>query len=175
MHLIPMALTVGGGLLKARSQNSAGNQQRGALYGQAQETDATAAMQELRLRDAAGKTIGEQRAAQAGNGFAGDSGSALDALRESQVNMAVDVLQLRRDATLRAKAMREEGDQRRAEGRMGAVATLLGTAASAWQMKGDWASARQANGPRAVPGTMNAAIGGGMQRFKFEQSFGGGI
>ena len=64
---------------------------------------------------------------------------------------------------------------RRAEGRMGAVATLIGTAASAWQMKGDWAAARQTYGPRATPGGTRAAIGADMQRSRFNQSYGSGI
>lgn len=173
MHLIPLGLTVGGGLIKAAGQNAAGNQQRSALYGQAQEAEATGAAQELQLRQAAEKSIGSQRAAQAGNGFAGDSGSALDALRESQVNMAVDVLQLRRDATARARSMREEGDQRRKEGRRGAVATLIGTAASAWQMKGDWAAARQTSGARPTAAETRSAMGDSTARMAFNKSFGG--
>lgn len=173
MHLVPIALAVGGGLLKARSQAKAGSQQRDALYGQAQESDATAAAQELRLRDAAGKVIGQQRAAQASNGFAGDSGSALDALRESQVNSALDVIQLRRDASARARSLREEGNQRRAEGRMGAVATLLGTAASAFQMKGDWAAARQTYGARPSAAETRGAVGGASGRYASSNSSGG--
>lgn len=166
MHLVPLALTIGGGLIKAAGQSNAGTQSRNVLYQQASEAEKVGSAEELRIREAAGKVIGQQRAAQAGNGFAGDSGSALDALRESQINLALDVLQLRRDAAARARSLREEGDMRRTEGRMGAVATLFESAAAAWQMKGDWAAARQAFGPSQAF-TTRGAMGAGMSRYGY--------
>lgn len=141
---LPLAI-IGGGL-KAYGQNKAGNDTRNAAYGQAREAEMVGAEQELRLRAAASKTIGAQRAAQASNGFMGDSGSAAEALAESYTNMTLDVLQLRRDAATRAKSLRAQGDQARSQGRLGAVAAILGTASSVAGMKGDWAAAQASYG-----------------------------
>ncbi|MBX9643380.1 MAG: hypothetical protein K2W91_04670 [Novosphingobium sp.] len=169
MQFLPIALAAAAGGIKAYGQLKAGNATRKAAYGQARETEVVGAEQELRVRAAAAKTIGAQRAAQAGNGFRGDSGSALDALAESYTNMTLDVLQLRRDAAMRARSLRAEGDQARTQGRLGAVAAILGTASSVAGMKGDWAAAKATSGPSDGGGGGSGSGGGlvaysGMQR-----------
>ena len=140
MHLIPMALMVGGSLLKAHAANSAGNDQRKVAYGQALEEETASAAQELQIRESARKAIGNQLAAQSSNGFQGGTGSALDALNESQTNMVLDTMRVRRDAASRAASLRTQGDQARSAGRMSAVQSLIGGASSAFGQVSDWAA-----------------------------------
>ena len=137
-----MALTIGGKVFGGIAKNKAGKQNQKALYGQAREEEIAGAEQELRIRSAARKSIGEQLAAQASNGFMGGTGSALDALTESQVNAALDALTVRREVAGKARSLRAEGDQRRKEGKNGLIEGLLGAASSAASMGSDWASAR---------------------------------
>ena len=142
MQFIPMALMIGGSLLKAHSANKAGNSARRQTYGQALEEEAAGAAQELRIREVSRKAIGEQIASQSSNGFLGGTGSALDALAESHTNAVLDAMQVRREAAQRAKALRTQGDQARSSGRMSAVESLLGGAAAAFGAKSDWAAVR---------------------------------
>ena len=146
MAQLALPLMIAGAGLKAYGSLKAGNQAKKTLYGEAQSTEAVAAANELDLRHAALKQIGDQRAAQGANGFTADSGSAVDALHESYVNMAMDVLNLRRDAAGKARALRAEGDMRQSQGRMGAVAALIGAASSAAGAGSDWAAARAGGG-----------------------------
>lgn len=142
MHAVPLALTIGGGLLKAAGQARAGSANRELAYGQAREEEAAGAARELRIRAEARKAIGEQVAAQASNGFLGDTGSPLEALAESQVNAVLDAMTVRREAAMRARSLRAEGNQARAMGRMGAIETLIGTGAQGLGIGSDWAAAR---------------------------------
>ena len=142
MQAIPIALSIGGSLLKANSANKAGNANRAIAYGQAREEEAVGAARELRIREAARKAIGDQVAAQASNGFQGGTGSALDALAESQTNAVLDAMTVRREAAGRARSLRAEGDQARSAGRMSAVESLIGGAGAALGMKSDWAAVR---------------------------------
>ena len=142
MQALPMILQVGGQALSAYSQLRAGNEARKSAYGAAHEEEAAAAAQELRIRESARKAIGEQVAAQFSNGFLGGTGSALDALAESQINATMDALQVRRDAMAKARALRAEGDQRSAAGKFGAAEAILGAASSVIGMKSDWAAVK---------------------------------
>lgn len=154
-----MALTIGGKMFGGIAKNKAGKQNQKALYGQAREEEIAGAEQELRIRSAARKSIGEQLAAQASNGFQGGTGSALDALTESQVNAALDALTVRRDVAGKARSLRAEGDQRRKEGKNGLIEGLLGAASSAASMGSDWASARA--GSSSGGGGSGGSSGGG--------------
>lgn len=143
MQALPMVLAAGGKLVQGVGALKAGNANRRALYGQAREVESTAAAQELRIRDTARKAIGEQVAAQFGNGMLGGTGSALDALAESQVNAMLDVLQVRRESTAKAMSLRAQGDQARTEGRFALASSILGAASSAAGMGDDWAQAKR--------------------------------
>lgn len=152
-HLIPMALMVGGTLLKAHAANKAGNQQKRTLDAQALEEETAGAAQEIQIREAARKAIGAQAAAGSSNGFRGDTGSALDALGESQTNAVLDAMRVRREAAGKARSYREQGSQARSAGRMSAVDSLIGGAGSVIGMKSDWAAVQA---PYAA-GASNAA------------------
>jgi hypothetical protein len=70
----------------------AGKFNRATANTEAIEIERYGAQEELRVRDAARQAIGNQVAAQGANGFQQGTGSALDALQESQVNAALDAL-----------------------------------------------------------------------------------
>lgn len=142
MQAIPMALAVIGGGMKAYGQVRAGNENKKQAYGQAREEEAAGAERELRIRAAASKAIGEQAAAQSANGFMGGTGSALDALAESQINAVLDAMTVRREAAGRARALRAGGDQAQRMGRMSAIETMIGTAGQVWGIKSDWAAVK---------------------------------
>lgn len=150
MEKLAGPLAIGGKLIQGFGGLQAGNAARKAAYAQAREAENVGAAQELRVRENARKAIGQQVAAQFSNGMLGGTGSALDALMESQVNAALDAMQVRRDAAGRAAAMRAEGDNARAEGRWGLAGALLGAANAAVGMKDDWAAARR--GVTPMPG-----------------------
>ena len=95
-----------------------------------------------RIRDAARMAMGEQVAAQGSNGFQQGTGSALDALAQSQVNAAFDALTVRQTAAARARARRIEGDIAYAAGSNALTQGMIGAASSVYEMKQDWASAR---------------------------------
>lgn len=157
MHILPMALMAAGKIVQGVGQLKAGNAAKNAAFAQAQEAENAGAAQELRIRDSARKAIGEQLASQFGNGMMGGSGSALDALTESQVNAAMDALQVRRDVAMRAASLRASGKQAQSEGRWGMAGSLLGAASSALGMKEDWAQARSGS---SASGSTGSSTGG---------------
>lgn len=120
----------------------AGNKNRKLAYRQAREEEITGVAERSLQREQARKAIGAQLASQYSGGMLGGTGSALDAIRESQVNAALDAMTLRRDRTLRAQSIREGGDQARTAGRFAAVNGLLGAGASVINKNTDWAQAR---------------------------------
>ncbi|PNU05805.1 hypothetical protein [Novosphingobium guangzhouense] len=134
---------VAGNVIKGVGGFVASRQQSKALKRQAREEENAGAAQSLRIRDQARKAIGQQLAAQSSNGFMGGTGSALDALTESQVNGALDAMTVIRDAGTKAQALRYEAKMRRTEGNFALASGLVGAASSVSGMKDDWAQARQ--------------------------------
>lgn len=133
-------LSAGGSILKGVAANKAGKQNRRAAYAQAREEERTGEAQALRIRDEARRAMGEQIAGQFANGFMGGTGSALDALSESQINATVDMLEVRRQAQAKAQSLRAEGDQARQQGRFALASGILGAASTAVS---DWADSRK--------------------------------
>ncbi|WP_324694604.1 hypothetical protein [Novosphingobium sp. RL4] len=121
----------------------ASRQQSKALKRQAREEENAGAAQSLRIREQARKVIGQQLAAQSSNGFMGGTGSALDALTESQVNAALDAMTVIRDAGTKAQSLRYEAKMKRTEGWFSLASGLLGSASSVSGMRDDWAQAGQ--------------------------------
>lgn len=146
MQAIPMILSAGAKIVSGIAANKAGQANKRALNDQALEEEAAAAAQELQIRETARKAIGQQAAAQASNGFAGDTGSALDALAESQINMLVDVMRVRRDAAGKARSLRAEGAMAAQQGKFGLIEGLLGAGSAAMGMSSDWAAAKSGTG-----------------------------
>lgn len=143
VQALPMVLAAAGPIVQGIGANAAGNHNRKVAYEQALEEERATNEEALLLRDEARRKIGEQLGAQWANGFTGDSGSALDAIRESQINAALDVMERRRQGAGRARSLREEGDQRRREGRFALASGILQGVGNAVSMGTDWAQARQ--------------------------------
>ncbi len=148
-----------GKLVQGVGNYAASRSQRKALRREARGEELFGAQQELRIRDAARAAIGEQIAAQFGNGLFGGSGSALDSLAESQVNAALDRLTVRADASEKARALRKQGKQVATAGKFALAAGLLGAGSSIQQGQSDWADAR-----RGPSGGSPAPAGGGYRR-----------
>lgn len=106
---------------------------------EAVEIERAGAIEEGRVRDAARMAIGEQVAAQGANGFAQGTGSALDALTQSQVNATLDAMNVRQQAAQRARAARVSGRIALAQGNNALTAGMVGAAGNAV----DWASKRK--------------------------------
>lgn len=156
MGFVAGALAVGGALLKGASAWSAAKANARALEGQADEEQNAGAAQERDIRVQSRAAIGEQVAAQASNGFMGGTGSALDSLRESQINAALDVLRIRREASVKATTLRTQAKNVRRQGAFSAAGALIGAASSAIGMKADWAAAS------AGSSVQSGAYGGGI-------------
>lgn len=144
---LAMAANVAGSVVQGIGGYSAGKYNRDAAYNTAIEEENAGVAEEARIRAAARQAIGQQVTSQGENGFAQGTGSALDALAESQINAAFDALQVRQQAARRARAMRAQGDLEMAKGKNALMTSLLGGASKAL----DWASDKNA---------MNAGIGG---------------
>jgi hypothetical protein len=152
MQIAGAVLSAGASVLGGVAANKAGRQNRDALYGQALEEENAGNAQALRIKEQARKIIGDQVGAQAANGFTGDSGSALDALTESQINATLDTMQVRRDAMMKARSMRAEGDMRYQQGRYAMFGSFLSAGAKLAGAASDWASAQSGQSAAAGAG-----------------------
>lgn len=121
---------------------AAGNRNYKVAHAQALEEERTGAAEIQLNREQARAAIGTQLASQYADGMLGGTGSALDALRESQINAAIDAATIRRERTLKAQSLREQGKQARTEGRFALVSGLLGAGSNAYSASKDWAQAR---------------------------------
>lgn len=141
MGFLPIAAAAGS-LIKGVGGFMAGQAQKKAAYAQGHEELLAGADKERRVHDEARRAIGEQLASQWGNGLEGGTGTALDAVRESKINEALDVMTLNRDAFMRNRSLRKQGKAAEREGYFSLASGLLGAATSAKQMSNDWAQAR---------------------------------
>lgn len=144
---IPVALAVGSSVMKGVAGYEAGRKNRNNAYAQAREQENLGVATEARIRDGARMQMGDQIAAQFSNGFMGGSGSALDALTQSQINAAMDALNVRREAASKAASLRASGDMAMSEGRMALVGSLFDAGSSIVGMKSDWAAAKSGMTP----------------------------
>lgn len=115
------------------------------------EAERAGAAERVRILANARATMGEQVAAQGANGFQQGSGSALDALANSQVNAALDAMNVRAEAAGRARAARIQGDLAYSAGVNSMVGGMFGAASSAVSQQKDWASARRGSTPQPAP------------------------
>ncbi len=139
-------LAVAGSLVQGVGGLMAGESRRDAAYAQAQEERRAAAADIRQVREEARSAIGEQLASQVGNGLEGGSGTALDALRQSQIEAALDVMELRRQGIGRSRALEREGDLARREGRFALLSGVLGAGSKYLGQQSDWAQARDGAG-----------------------------
>jgi hypothetical protein len=135
-------LAAGGSLIKGVGGLMAGNAKKKADFRQARQERLATTAQENDLRADARRKIGEQLAGQFSNGFEGGSGTALDAIRESEINAVLDAMELRRQGVARSDAYKAEGRAAQREGRFALASGILGAASDVGSMASDWAQAR---------------------------------
>lgn len=136
-------LAAGGKLVQGVGGLLAGNKAKKRAFAQAREEELSANEEERESRISARRAIGSQLAAQWGNGLEGGTGSALDALRESQIEAALDAAEIRRQGTAKGASLRAEGKAAQAEGRFGMASAMLGAASGYGKDKSDWAQAHK--------------------------------
>lgn len=141
------AVQMAGNLVQGVAGYETGKFNRAMSETEAVEAERTGTVEEGRVRDAARMAIGAQLAAQGSNGFQMGTGSALDALQQSQINAALDGLTVRQNAAARARSARTEGKIAYAKGENDLVAAGFGAAAAAAQTRSDWASSRTGSTP----------------------------
>lgn len=146
MSFLPAALAIAGPLIKGAAGFAAGNRNSKRLLAQRDEEQRSAVADRNRTRDDIRSQIGVQLAAQVANGLEGGSGTALDALRQSQIEGALDVLEMRRQGDLRARSLEVAAKDARREGRMALVEGVIGAGSSFFKNKSDWAQERRADG-----------------------------
>lgn len=132
------AIQAAGNIVQGVAGYEAGKYNQAVANTEAIEQERAGAAEEARVREAARVAIGAQLAAQGSNGFAMGTGSAVDALMQSQVNAALDAMTVRRDAAARARSARTAGAIAKAQGDNALVAGMMGAAARVT----DWASSR---------------------------------
>lgn len=143
------AMQAAGNLIGGAASYENGKYNQGLAETEAVEAERAGTAEEARVREAARAQIGEQLAAQGANGFAMGTGSALDALQQSQINAALDAMQVRQEAAGRARAARVQGAIARAQGNNDLVKGMFGAASSAYRMKADWANPLNGRKPTA--------------------------
>jgi hypothetical protein len=149
MAFLP-ALAAGAAVVKGVGGLVSGIHNRKNFRRQARDQDFATNQQVLESGRDARKAIGTQLAAQWGNGLEGGSGSALDALRESELNAAADAAEIRRQGGARSASLRAQGKQALTGGIFDAAGGMLDAASSYGGMKSDWAQAgRDTSAPRS--------------------------
>lgn len=142
MGFLPAALAIAGPVMQGVGGLLAGQSNKKRAFAQAKEEMRASGEEEREVRAAARKQIGEQLAAQFSNGMMGGSGSAIDAIRESQLNAALDARELRRRGLSKSDALKSQGRAAMREGYFALAGGMLGAATGAMKQGSDWAQAR---------------------------------
>jgi DNA-binding helix-hairpin-helix protein with protein kinase domain len=143
MQALPFVLTAAGSLVQGIGGMSAANANAKRATMQAREEEVSTAAEIRRMRDEQRAVIGEQLAAQVSNGLEGGTGTALDALRQSQIEAALDVMEMRRQGAMRAAGLRQEAKDSKRAGRFALLEGVLGAGSSVLKMRSDWAQERK--------------------------------
>lgn len=139
-------LQVAGSLFQGIAGASAARKNARRAERQAAEERRASAAEIRRFKDQARAQIGEQLAAQVGNGLEGGSGTALDSLRQSQINAALDVMEIRRQGSTRARSLEDRADDLRDEAKFSLLSGVLGAGSSHLTTRADWAQERALGG-----------------------------
>ncbi len=142
-------LAAAGSVVQGIGGFMAGQANKKRAFAQAKEEVRASNEQETEIRKDFRRKIGAQLAAQFGNGMEGGSGTALAALRESQLEAALDVMTTRRMGASRAAALRSQGKAEERQGYFSLASGLLGAGSSVHSQQVDWAQARSGTTPRA--------------------------
>ena len=133
--------SVTGPIITGVAGYQAGEYNRAADYSNAVSDERAGDADEARIRDQSRQAIGQQIAAQGANGFQQGTGSALDALTQSQINATLDAMNARYTAASKARAARAAGDVAYAQGQNALVQGLIGAGSNAAKIGTDWAQA----------------------------------
>lgn len=127
-----------GKIIEGTAAYDSGKYNQAASQNQAINAERDGTVVEGRVRDAARLAIGQQIGAQGADGFQMGTGSAIDALTQSQINATLDALTARRTAAAKAQGLRAQGDlaytagkNARVQGYLGAVQDWANDAAKA--------------------------------------------
>ena len=131
-----------GNLVGGIGAYESGKYNQAAANTMATEAERDGTVEESRIRDAARMAIGQQVAAQGSNGFQQGTGSAIDALTQSQINATLDALTARRQAAAKARGIRIQGAQAYSAGVNAMTQGFFGAAAAGVNASTDWANAR---------------------------------
>jgi hypothetical protein len=145
-----------GSLVNGAAGYEAGKYNKKVAEQNAISSEREGAAQVAQIREAARQAMGNQISAQAGNGFQIGTGSALDALTESQINATMDALNARREAQSRAIGYRVQGAQALAAGKNAYTAGMLNAASNVLDFKADWAANK--SGTTSAPSANETGI-----------------
>jgi hypothetical protein len=106
----------GGALLKGASGFQAGKANARMLRAEAQSNIVAGVAEEADIRAQARRTAGEAVAAMGANGVQLGTGSAIDLLREVELESGLDQLRVRRAAANRAASLRAQASQAKRQG-----------------------------------------------------------
>lgn len=143
MSFLPAALAIAGPLISGVSGKIAGDKNAKRLNAQAREVELSSLADRTRLREEARAAIGEQLAAQVSNGLEGGSGTALDALRQSQIEAALDVMEMRRQGEMEARSLRTAAKDAKRAGNFALLEGVIGAGSAGFKGKSDWAQERR--------------------------------
>lgn len=124
MKEIGTAAAIGGTGLKVLGSLQQGNYNKKVADRNALMEERDAAAQASRIRDDVRRHIGGQIVQQGSSGFQTGTGSALDAIMESQIEGMLDILTVRAKGASAAAGYRAQGKMAKREGQFGAAAAL---------------------------------------------------
>lgn len=136
--MVQAAIKAAGSIVSGTASYETGKYNRAVSNTMAINAERDGTVEESRIRDAARQAIGQQVAAQGSNGFQQGTGSAIDALTQSQINATLDALTARRQAAAKASGLRVQGAQAYSAGANAMTAGLFGAASAV----ADWANAK---------------------------------
>jgi hypothetical protein len=111
------------------SAYDAGKYTRSVMATNSQNAQNDGVAERDRIRFAARMTMGQQLVGQGGSGFDVNSGSALDALKESTIGRELDFAVSRRKASMAAAGYKQEGDLAYAKGKAALAGGIISGAA----------------------------------------------
>jgi hypothetical protein len=135
-----------GSIVQGVAGLSAGNANAKRLRMQRDEEGRATAGEIRRMKDEQRAVIGEQLAAQVSGGLEGGSGTALASLRQSQIEAALDVMELRRQGEFKMRALEQGAKDSKREGRFALLSGVLGAGSSFVKGSNDWALERRPGG-----------------------------
>lgn len=134
-------LMVAGAVVKTVGGLAAARQNARTLRTQAQEEEMIGQAQITQIRANARTAMGRQAAGFAESGFTPGTGTAIDSLEESLMQREMDVMNTRRNASIRAGGLRSQAKMVMRKGVFDAIGNAIGAASTISGYKADYAAA----------------------------------